>query len=317
MVTRPASGHTSKRALYAQLQGLSTEQINPASRTIDAESVRGILAIINKEDARVHAAVRDELPAIARAVTLIERAFRAGGRLIYVGAGTSGRLGVVDASECPPTFGTPPGMVIGIIAGGPKAMFKSQEGVEDSEAKGALAVRTKKVSRHDVVCGIAASARTPFVLGALREARARGAKTLFVTTNPRSVLRKNGVRVDVAICPVVGPEVIMGSTRMKSGTAQKLVLNMLTTAAMIRLGKVYGNLMVDLQTTNRKLTERAKRIVSMVTGVGYEEAERVLADADGHVKTALVMILAGVPAREARTRITRAQGFIRGALKQR
>lgn len=306
--------NTHKKRIYDQLKGLATEQLNPASRRIDAEDVDGILNIMSREDTKVPAAVKAELPHIAKAVTLVEKAFRAGGRLLYVGAGTSGRLGILDAAECPPTFGTPPGMVVGIIAGGNDAMFKSKEGAEDSEALGAKTLRSYKISKRDVVCGIAASGRTPFVLGALKEARAKGAKTIFVTTNPRTLLKTLNLKVDVAICPTVGPEVIMGSTRMKSGTAQKLVLNMITTAAMIRLGKTYGNLMIDLQTTNLKLTERAKRIVTMVTGVDYNEAARYLEVAGGHVKTALVMIIAEVTAEEATKRLKKANGFLRKAL---
>ncbi|HZV12247.1 MAG TPA: N-acetylmuramic acid 6-phosphate etherase [Candidatus Kapabacteria bacterium] len=301
--------------LYDTLRTLATEQVNSASRDIDKRSVREILAIINNEDARVAAAVKKEIPAIEKAVNIIVRAFKNGGRLIYVGAGTSGRLGIVDAAECPPTFGTPPELVVGIIAGGDAAVFHSQEGAEDSEKKGASALRKCRITKKDVVCGIAASARTPFVIGAVKYARTIGAKTLYVTTNPKKTLARLGINVDVAICPQVGAEVIMGSTRMKSGTAQKLVLNMLTTAAMIRIGKVYGNLMVDLQMTNRKLEERSKRIVSMVTGADYKTATKTLAAADGHVKTAIVMLLADVDAKEAKKRLKRADGFVRKAVK--
>ncbi len=297
--------------LFEQLKTLATEQRNPHSRHIDLAPVREILEIINTEDHLVPIAVRRELPYIEEAVHLIVAAFRRGGRLIYVGAGTSGRLGILDASECPPTYGTPPEMVQGLIAGGPEAVFRAQEGAEDHEENGARALEAFGLRPEDVVCGIAASRRTPYVVGAVKYARQAGCKTLFITCTPRSEFTLD---VDVAICPVVGPEVVMGSTRMKSGTAQKLVLNMLTTASMIRLGKVYENMMVDLQMTNQKLVERSKRTVMMVTGVDYDEATRVLEAAGGHVKTALVMLLAGVDAPEARRRLERASGFVRPAI---
>lgn len=299
-------------SLFSELESLATEQRNPHSMTIDTAAVEEILETINTEDHRVPIAVRREIPYIAEGVRLVVEAFQSGGRLIYVGAGTSGRLGVVDASECPPTFGTPPEQVQGIIAGGREAVFRSQEGAEDSPEAGAEALRAKNVSEEDVVCGIAASRRTPFVVGAVEHARDLGCATLFVTCNPRSEF---DLDVDVAICPVVGPEVIMGSTRMKSGTAQKLVLNMLTTASMVRMGKVYENMMVDLQMTSEKLVERSRRIVMIATGLGYEEAEETLRRADGHVKTAIVIILADVGAEEARSRLEEADGFVRNAIK--
>lgn len=298
-------------ALFAQIEALATEQRNPRSMAIDTASTREILEIINTEDHKVPIAVREEIPHIEAAVEIVVAAFRAGGRLIYVGAGTSGRLGIVDASECPPTFGTDPDMVKGLIAGGPQAMFQAQEGAEDLESNGRDALLSADVGPRDVVCGIAASRRTPFVVGAIDYARTLGCKTLFITSNPRAEF---DLAVDVAICPSVGPEVIMGSTRMKSGTAQKLVLNMLTTAAMIRLGKVYENMMIDLQMTNKKLVERSKRIVMTVTGVDYSSAGRALEEADGHVKTALVMLLAGVDAEDARRRLQTSSGFVRPAL---
>ena len=298
-------------SLFDQLAALATEQRNPASGRIDAATVEEALEIINTEDHLVPIAVRREIPRIAVAVELVVDAFKNGGRLLYVGAGTSGRLGVVDASECPPTFGTPPEMVQGIIAGGPEAVFRSREGVEDVEESGAEALRQRHVSERDVVCGIAASSRTPFVLGALEHARTVGAASIFVTCSPRG---KDKVDADVIICPIVGPEVIMGSTRMKSGTAQKLVLNMITTVAMIRLGKVYENMMVDLQMTSQKLEERSKRTVMTVTGVSYEHATRLLEKAGGHVKTALVMELAEVDSEEASRRLEAADGFVREAI---
>ncbi len=300
-------------ALFRELQSLTTETRNPRSMRIDAASTEDILRIINDEDARVVPAVRAELPYIAEAVELIVEAFKNGGRLIYAGAGTSGRLGVIDAAECPPTFGSPPELVQGLIAGGKAAMFVAQEGAEDHESNGRDALEEAAVTPKDVICGIAASRRTPFVVGAVKHAKSLGCKTLFVTCNPREAFDLHEF-VDVAMCPAVGPEVIMGSTRMKSGTAQKLVLNMLTTATFVRLGKVYENMMIDLQMTNEKLKERSKRIVMTATGVDYEEAARVLAAADGHVKTALVMILAEASADEARQRIDAADGFVRQAI---
>jgi N-acetylmuramic acid 6-phosphate etherase len=299
-------------SLFAELQALATEQRNPASETIDTASIPEILEIINTEDHLVPIAVRREIPYIAEAVGYVVEAFQDGGRLIYVGAGTSGRLGVLDASEIPPTFGASPELVQGLIAGGRKAVFRSQEGAEDHEAHGARDLEAIEVQPPDVVCGIAASRRTPYVVGAVKHARKVGCRTLFITCTPRSAFN---LEVDVAICPVVGPEVVMGSTRMKSGTAQKLVLNMLTTAAMIRMGKVYENMMVDLQMTSRKLVERSKRTVMMVTGVDYEEASAVLDRAGGHVKTALVMILGDASAEEARTRLRQADGFVRPAIE--
>lgn len=309
-----------QKKLFEQLTRLSTEQRNPASMDIDARSIDEILGIISSEDKKVAPAVEHELPYIAKAVEVVVRAIKQGGRLLYVGAGTSGRLGVLDAVECPPTYGTPHGLIQGVIAGGEKAMFKAQEGAEDKEENGAREIDELKVNDKDVVCGIAASLRTPYVIGAVRRAKELGAKTLYVTTNPRSRLHSPEFAevanaIDVAICPEVGPEVIMGSTRMKSGTAQKLVLNMITTAAMVRLGKVYENMMIDLQMTNLKLKERAKRIVMTITGVDYNAAADYLEKAGGHVKTALVMIKANVSKEEAKVRLERADGFVRAAIE--
>ncbi|MBT8400821.1 MAG: N-acetylmuramic acid 6-phosphate etherase [Rhodothermia bacterium] len=300
------------RKLFDEIQGLATEQRNPRSENIDTATTREILEIINTEDHLVPEAVQKEVPYIAQAVDLVVDAFRSGGSLIYVGAGTSGRLGILDASECPPTYGTPPELVRGIIAGGREAVFRSQEGAEDVEADGRRDLKADGVTPKDVVCGIAASRRTPYVVGAVEYARSIGCRTLFVTCNPRSEFNLD---VDVAICPVVGPEVIMGSTRMKAGTAQKLVLNMITTASMVRLGKVYHNMMIDLQMTSKKLVERSKRVVMMVTGVDYDEAAAVLDTAGGHVKTALVMILAKVSLEEARARLASSGGLVRAAIE--
>lgn len=308
-------------SLFDQLQLLATEQRNKRTMAIDRMSTLGILTAINREDRGVADAVRRELPAIAEAVELIVKAFRRGGRMIYVGAGTSGRLGILDASECPPTFGTDPEMVQGIIAGGKTSVFRSREGAEDRSEEGARAIARLRVSKKDVVCGIAASFRTPFVAAAVREARRRGARTIYVTTNPRSILELSAFStireaIDVAICVPVGPEVIMGSTRMKAGTAQKMVLNMLTTASMIRIGKVYQNLMVDLKMNSRKLQERAKRIVMLATGVDYRAAEDALQRARGHAKSAVVMLLADVTYPRAQKLLAKAEGSVQEAIKK-
>ncbi len=301
------------QSLFNEIAKLSTEQRNPRSMEIDAASVTEILRIINEEDKRVPLAVEQEIPYIAEAVEAIVRALKNGGRLLYFGAGTSGRLGVVDASECPPTFGTPFGMIEGYIAGGREAMFRAQEGAEDHESNGAADVMAAGVTDKDVVCGIAASRRTPYVIGAVKKAKEIGATTVYVTATPREGF--NIAEVDIPICPYVGPEVVMGSTRMKSGTAQKLVLNMLTTTSMIRMGKVYENMMIDLQMTNKKLVERAKRVVMTITGLTYDEATTYLDEAGGHVKTALVMIKAGVSADEAKRRLDLTEGFVRKAIE--
>ena len=302
------------KLLFNEISKLSTEQRNPRSMEIDAKSTAEIIKIINDEDKLVPYAVEQELPYIGQAVEIIVQALKNGGRLLYFGAGTSGRLGVVDASECPPTFGTPYGMIEGFIAGGKEAMFRAQEGAEDKEENGARDVAAAKVNANDVVCGIAASRRTPYVVGAVKKAKQLGAKTLYVTTNPRKDFDIK--EVDVAICPYVGPEVVMGSTRMKSGTAQKLVLNMLTTASFIRLGKVYENMMIDLQMTNKKLVERSKKIVMTITGLNYEEAGIALDNAKGHVKTALVMVKAKVDFKTAKERLKAADGFVRKAIEK-
>ncbi len=301
--------------IFKEISSLETEQRNPASETIDLASTREILEIINSEDSRIPAAVAAEITNIETAVDHIVACFRAGGRLFYVGAGTSGRLGILDASECPPTFGTNPEMVQGIIAGGKEAVFRAQEGAEDRPENGAAEIIRAGVTSGDVVCGIAASGRTPFVKGALLQAGKTGAYTILVTTVPRSHAIELGAEADVYICPDVGPEVVTGSTRMKSGTAQKLVLNMLTTASMIRLGKTLGNVMVDLQQTNIKLKERSRRIIMMATGVDYDKAEETLGTTGGNVKTALVMIMAGVGFEKAKELLRQADGFVRIAVK--
>jgi len=301
------------KTLFEEISSLSTEQRNPNSMNIDVASTAEILKIINDEDKAVPIAVEKELPFIEKAVEIIVNALKNEGRLLYFGAGTSGRLGIIDAAECPPTFGTPDGLIEGFIAGGKKAMFKPVEGAEDLEDNGINDILIAKVTDKDVVCGIAASRRTPYVIGAIKKAKDLGAKTIFITCNPREQF--NMSEVDVAICPYVGPEVIMGSTRMKSGTAQKLVLNMLTTTAMIRMGKVFENMMIDLQMTNKKLVERSKRIVMSITGASYETASDTLKKAGGHVKTAIVMLKANIDLTEAKERLKEADGFVRIAIK--
>ena len=288
----------------------STEGINPPTTGIDACSPREIVALIAAEDAGVAPAVAAEGEAIAQLAEAIAGRMRRGGRLIYVGAGTSGRLGVLDASEMPPTFGIEPGRVIGIIAGGLRALTTSVEAVEDDADAGGSDVAGLDAGPDDVVLGIAASGRTPYVLGAIAEARRRGAFCAGLACTRPSPL---AAAVDIMIAPVVGPEVISGSTRMKAGTAQKLVLNTLSTTVMIQLGKTYGNLLVDAQPTNEKLRHRAVTIVARVTGLAADEARRLLEATGYEVKTAIVMALAGVTADEARRRLTASGGHIRRA----
>ncbi|MFN0157770.1 MAG: N-acetylmuramic acid 6-phosphate etherase [Bacteroidota bacterium] len=299
--------------LFRDLSQLLTEQRNPNTEEIDSLPTTTVLKLINAEDKNVAHAVEHEIYFIAQAVDLVVAALRSGGRLIYVGAGSSGRLGVIDASECPPTFGTDPRQITGVIAGGNAAMFRSQEGAEDNTQQAMIDIDALAVGSGDVVCGIAASRRTPYVVKAVAHAKSLGAKTIYVTTNPRAEF---DLDVDVAICPEVGPEVLMGSTRLKSGTAQKLVLNMISTVSMIRLGKVYANMMVDLQLTNKKLEERAKRIIMMATDVSYDTAATRLVDAGGNVKTAIVMIKRGIDAATARAVLRDADGFVRRAIKE-
>lgn len=303
----------SDREIFAELSGLTTEAVNPRTADLDCRSVAEILALINDEDDSVPRAVRQELVAIGRAVELIVDRVSRGGRLFYVGAGTSGRIGVLDAAECPPTFGTDPELVQGVLAGGPAALVGAVEGAEDAAAEAPAALAARGVGARDVVVGLAASRRTPFVVAALVHARAVGAATVLVAMNAAGAPEAEPA-VDVAISPVLGPEVIMGSTRMKSGTAQKLILNMISTTVMVRLGKVYGNLMVDLRATSRKLAERAKRLVMMTCHVDYEKAAQLLAAAGGSVKVAIVIGCLGVAREEAERRLAAAGGFVRRAL---
>ncbi len=298
-----------KPSRYASLL---TEQRNSSSESLDQLSAQEIVDLLNAEDRTVAEAVHRERERIAELAGLAEAAFRAGGRLVYVGAGTSGRLGVLDASECPPTFNAPAGMVEGIIAGGLPALHTSQEGAEDHAEKGGQEIAARHVNAKDLVIGIAASGVTPFVLGAVAEARQRGARTGFITCVEQPL--EIDPPPDVVVRILVGPELITGSTRLKAGTATKLVLNSITTTAMVRIGKTYGNLMVDLQRTCNKLVDRALRITCAATGLDTVQADALLARAGGSVKRAIVMHRAGVDADEADRRLEAAGGFVRKAI---
>jgi N-acetylmuramic acid 6-phosphate etherase len=293
------------------LENLLTEQSNPASASLDVLPTEEVLRIINAEDALVAGAVEREIPAIARAVDAIVAGLEKGGRLFYIGAGTSGRLGMLDASEIPPTFSAPPTMVQGIMAGGEAALSRATETTEDDPSIGVRDLLARGFTGSDVLVGIAASGRTPYALGAVAEARRMGAVTIGISCTPESELAR---AVDIAITPLVGPEVVAGSTRMKAGTAQKLVLNMLSTGACARLGYVYGNLMVNVQPKNRKLADRARRIIAQAAGVSYERASELLAESGLSVRTAVVMAKAGIGREEAERRLAAAGGRISKAL---
>lgn len=303
---------TGVRPVGENLYQLHTEMRNAASERLDQMSALEIVTLMNQEDQKVALAVQQVLPEVAKAVELIGSALEAGGRLFYFGAGTSGRLGVLDAAECPPTFGTDPGLVRGIIAGGAPALLEAIEGAEDSQQLGHEDVRRAGVKSGDVIVGIAASGRTPYVIGALEEAKAVQARTISLSCNPDPDISQG---VDVSINMVVGPEVVTGSTRLKAGSATKMVLNMLTTASMVHLGKVYGNLMVNVQATNWKLRERAKHIVMQGTGIPYPDAEKLLMDAGGDVRMAIVMHKTGLPLAEAAERLKRAGNRVREAIE--
>ena len=294
------------------LERLTTEQRNPVSEHIDEMDSLAIVKTINSQDQLVAAAVAKESEPIAHAVDLVVAALRSGGRLIYMGAGTSGRLGVLDASECPPTFNTDPEQVVGLIAGGHGALVRSIEGAEDFPEYGARDLDEVQVSAADVVMGIATSGRTPYVIGGLRHAQSIGCSTVGLACNLDSPLEEVS---DVMIRPIVGPEVVSGSTRMKAGTATKLALNAITTATMIRLGKTYGNLMVDLRASNNKLKDRTRRIVKMLTDADDETAVRLLDECDGELKTAVVRHARGVGVEEARKLLAEASGQLRQAMK--
>ena len=302
----------SRAAMLSELQQLVSEGRNPRTMGIDLMSTADILQTINAEDHVVPDAVGKTLPQVAQAVDAIVAAFGTGGRLVYIGAGTSGRLGVLDASECPPTFGVPPEMVVGLIAGGPKAIISAVEGAEDSVEGGAADLRNIALTDRDVVVGIAVSGRTPYVIGALNYAKALGCVTVGLTCNPESAIAG---MADISIAPLVGAEVVTGSTRLKSGTAQKLVLNMLTTASMIRIGKTYQTLMVDMNASNDKLLARAVRIVMQATDCTTEVAEAALEHAGNDVKLAILTILTGKNVEDARAAMAGAGGFLRRALE--
>jgi len=291
---------------------LITEQRNPKTLDIDSKSTSEIVDIINTEDSNVIDAVNKERRNITKAVDLIVASFRGGGRLFYVGAGTSGRLGVLDASECPPTFGTDPELVKGIIAGGNDALTRSIEGAEDRHEDGEQAVREYAVKPEDTVVGIATGGTTPFVHGALVQANSIGATTIFLCCNPDA---EPAEKVDVIIRPITGPEVIAGSTRMKAGTATKLILNTLTTASMIKMGKVYENLMIDLQVKNVKLKDRAERIIMVLTDLDRDSADKLLTKANGNVKTAIVMHKLQTGYEKAMNKLEKHNGFVRKVLK--
>lgn len=294
-----------------ELRRLTTESRNPNSAGIDTLSTLEMLKVINNEDQKVALAVKDVLPQIAEAVDAITNALANDGRLIYTGAGTSGRLGILDASECPPTYGTSPDLVVGVIAGGRQAILNAVENAEDNVSMGKQDLMQIKLSNRDVVVGIAASGQTPYVLSGLDYANELGATTVSISCNAASAMA--GV-ADIAITPIVGPEVVTGSSRMKAGTAQKLVLNMLTTGAMIRSGKVFGNLMVNVEANNAKLVQRQINIVVEATGVSSDEASQALEQCGRQCKTAIFMILAGLDAEQAKSRLKEHNGFIRSAL---
>ncbi|WGO83439.1 N-acetylmuramic acid 6-phosphate etherase [Arsenophonus apicola] len=295
------------------LNKMVTESRNPISNNIDTLSTLDILKIINQEDKKVPIAVEQTLAEIALVIDKVAYAFQHNGRLFYSGAGTSGRLGILDASECPPTYGTPRDMVVGLIAGGHQAILQAVENAEDNPQLGADDLKAFNFNRTDILVGIAASGRTPYVLGAMNYAKTTGATVACISCNPISEMVNIA---DIAITPIVGPEVITGSSRMKAGTAQKLVLNMITTGAMIRIGKVYGNLMVDVEATNAKLIERQKQIVMAATECDRTTAEQALIECNNHCKTAIVMILTGFSAQQAKQMLADNHGFIRAALKQ-
>ncbi|QDU08656.1 N-acetylmuramic acid 6-phosphate etherase [Gimesia aquarii] len=295
------------------LDRLTTEQSNPHSDQIDSMNSLEIVQLMNAEDAKITAAVEKEAKTIATAIDLIANAFLKGGRLIYMGAGTSGRLGVLDASECPPTFNSPPELVVGLIAGGESALTSAIEGAEDHPEFAIADLNQIDFHQNDVLVGIATSGRTPYVIAGLKYAQEQGAQTIAITCNQENQLAEIA---NLTICPIVGPEVITGSTRLKAGTATKMVLNMLTTGAMVRIGKTYGNLMVDLRATNEKLVDRSIRILMAFTNLSREEAEPVLASCKGELKTAIVHVMRRVSPETARELLKQTQGHLRQVLEE-
>ncbi|QDT76958.1 N-acetylmuramic acid 6-phosphate etherase [Gimesia maris] len=296
------------------LEHLTTEQRNPASDQIDSMNSLEIVQLMNAEDAKIAGAVEKEAATIATAIDLVSEAFLQGGRLIYMGAGTSGRLGVLDASECPPTFNSPPELVVGLIAGGEAALTNAIEGAEDHTESAVSDLQQLDFGKDDVLVGIATSGRTPYVIAGLKYARDQGAQTIALTCNQENQLSEVAA---LTICPVVGPEVVTGSTRLKAGTATKMVLNMLTTGAMVRVGKTYGNLMVDLRATNQKLVDRSIRILMAFTDLDREEAATVLHQCDGKLKTAIVHVKRNVSPEAADELLTQAEGHLRRVLEER
>lgn len=294
------------------LSRLTTERRNPASAHIDSCTTLEMVTIMQQEDSKIASAIEKILPEIARVIDATSQRLENGGRLFYLGAGTSGRLGILDASECPPTYGTDPELVQGLIAGGIPAIFRAQEGAEDNPGLAVHDLKEHGFSAKDVLVGIAASGRTPYVIGGLKYARELGALTIALACSEHAEI---AALADIALTPVTGPEVVTGSTRMKAGTAQKLVLNMLSTGTMIKLGKVYGNLMVDVKASNKKLEERAIRIVMEGSGCERTEAEKALKGADGHAKLAILMVVAGVSAGEGKALLERTSGHLAAAIR--
>jgi len=305
------------RRVFREIEALTTEAIHPDSVDLDSLSIGQILAFMSDEDAKIVPAVRAVLPQVEKAASMALDSFLKGARLIYIGAGTSGRLGIIDAAECPPTFGSDPEQVVGIIAGGREAVFLSKEGAEDREDQGKRDLVSINLAKKDTVVGIAASRRTPYVLGALRYARSIGASTVFLMCNTPPDQREAEPAVDVVIAPILGPEVVMGSTRLKAGTATKLILNMISTSAFIRCGKVYRGMMVDLKAWSQKLKARSRRVLMLATGLDYGKAGEYLEKSGGNVKTAIVMALCGLEKEEADSLLERSGGFVRKAVESR
>ncbi|WP_296826342.1 N-acetylmuramic acid 6-phosphate etherase [uncultured Megasphaera sp.] len=296
-----------------ELESLATEQRNSCSQHIDRLPTEAMVSLINDEDHKVAEAIKGIVPDIARAVDVIADRLRQGGRLFYMGAGTSGRLGILDAVECPPTYSTDPDQIQGLIAGGYDAIFRAKEGAEDSPDLGRDDLIEKGLTAGDIVVGLSASGRTPYVVGGLTYANSVGAATIAIDCSPNSPI---GACAAIDLCAVVGPEVVTGSTRMKAGTAQKMIANMLSTGAMIRLGKVYGNLMVDVKSSNKKLEERARRIVMTATGCSRQDAVEALTESGGRAKTAIVMVLLGLSAKEADAKLAAARGYVAAVIQE-
>lgn len=300
--------------IFEEIEGLTTESSHPRSGDLDSLSIRQILEFMSEEDAKVAQAVRSVLPQVERAVEKVLKSFQSGGRLIYIGAGTSGRLGIIDAAECPPTFGSDPTQVVGIIAGGRDTVFLSKEGAEDQEDQGKQDLIDIGLEVRDTAVGIAASRRTPYVLGALQYARSTRASTVFLICNAPAEPPEAQQLADVVIAPVLGPETVMGSTRLKAGTATKMILNMISTAAFIRCGKIYRGMMVDLKAWSQKLKARSRRVLMLATGLNYDRAGEYLEKSGGELKTAIVMAICGVEKEKAEHLLNNSGGFVREAI---